>query len=111
MKNVNVDGFTEKIAISKKEGGVNQPTTQRVYYNGYAQIKPFQYRETLEGGVQASETRYLLTIYNRNIPLANGDTITWQSNNQRNLRLRIEDFAHCSSRDVYRTIRATATSI
>ena len=108
MKTLQVDGLTERITIAKKQQPVRGVATSEVYFDGWAQIRPFVYREADEGGVQASETRYMIIIHNLKLPLSRGDIITWKTHDD--LILYVDDFAHCSLRDVYRSIRATATT-
>ena len=107
MKDITIDALTEKITISKSRVALGAATKKEIYFTGFAQIKPFQHREDIEGSIQASSTKYLIFIHNRALPLAHGDTITWITNN--NIALFVEDYALCSKRDIYRTIRASTT--
>lgn len=107
MKTITVDGLTEKITISKAQVEIGEAAKKNVYFTGFAQIKPFQHREDIEGSIQASSTKYLIFIHNRKLPLAHGDIITWITNDD--IELFVEDYALCSKRDIYRSIRASTT--
>ena len=109
MKDIKIDGLTEKITIHKENAPVGQKAVAQVYFNGWAQIRLFQHAATIEGEVQTSETKYLIFIHNRKLPLAHGDIITWLTNDSQ--PLYVEDFAICSKRDIYRSIRASTTRL
>ena len=104
MKDIKIDALSEKISIAKSTSSQSSKAVLTEYFNGWAQIRPFQHTEILEGGLQASITKYMIFIHNRDIPLGHGDTIIWITNN--NQRLYVEDYAICSKRDIYRSIRA-----
>ena len=104
-----MNALTERISIAKSKTETSAKATLTTYFTGWAQISLFQHTATIEGGLQASETKYIIVIHNRDIPLAHGDTITWITND--NQPLYIEDFAICSWRDIYRSIRATTDRI
>ena len=107
MKDIKIDALSEKIAIQKENPKLGEKSVPQTYFEGWAQIRPFQHAATIEGELQTTETKYMIFIHNRDLPLAHGDIIKWITNNDQSLY--VEDFAICSKRDIYRSIRASTT--